>query len=76
MKPLPPCLEAVNQSIVADNWDRQNVRWTRATVWAAQYAARVSEPHEHPADGLQRCAACAAVNSPACKSVYSRCKTI
>lgn len=76
MKPLPPCSAAVNQSLVDDSWNRQNVQWTRATVWAAQNAAHVANQMSSQCEGLQRCAACAAEINSASKPVCSRCKKV
>ena len=76
MKPLPPCPAAVNQSLVDDSWNRQNVRWTRATVWAALNAADAAKQMSNQPQGLQRCAACAAEISSATKPVCSRCKRV
>jgi len=76
MKPLPPCPAAVNQSLVDDSWNRRDSRWTRATVWAAQYAAHIANQMANQPQGLQRCAACAAEISSASKPVCSWCKRV
>ena len=66
------------EDLVSDpTWNKQNPRWLRATVWAAQDAAWASLSYEHVPDGLRRCAACAAeIPESQSKARCSKCKLV
>lgn len=58
-------------------WNKQNPRWLRATVWAAQHAAWGWSSAEHVPEGLRRCAACAAeIPEDQARSRCSKCKVV